>query len=89
MVTFEAPVLAAMGLIGFALVTAVLHTLARAVSEEQRIADLRYRVLELRRNYAKRLAELAGREVLEVSPESERLPLPQPAASDPAIKKAA
>lgn len=45
--------------------TAVLHTLAKAFNEECRVHDLKRQVYDLRRAYAKRLAEINGREAAE------------------------
>lgn len=57
--------------IAFLLVTVVLHTLAKMAAEERRVIDLRRRALDLRDRYARRLAEIQGRGVLEVAPEHE------------------
>lgn len=55
--------------IGFAVVTAFLHTLSRAAAQERQVAALRDEVKRLRESYAQRLAELRGRTVIEVGPE--------------------
>ncbi|GEM_PF-1904098 len=68
MANFDFGTILVMGVIGFALVTSVLHTLAQSLAEEQRVAFLRIRCTELRRNYTKRLDEIAGREVIEIGP---------------------
>lgn len=49
-------------LVGGAGLTAILHTLARTFNEERKVHDLKVRVFELRKSYAKRLAEISGRE---------------------------
>lgn len=61
----------ALGVIGFALVTVILHTLARMAEEHRRLEDLRSRALKLREGYSRRLAELSGRGMIEVSPVDE------------------
>jgi len=52
---------------------AMLHTLAHAYQQERRVHDLKLRVIDLRKSYTKRLAELQGRgEVVEVGEDGDR-----------------
>lgn len=50
-------------------VLAILSTLCQAYAHERRMHELKGRVFELRGAYARRLAEIAARDVLEVEPE--------------------
>jgi hypothetical protein len=59
----------AVGVVGAAGLTACLHVLALRAKRECDVHDLRVRTLELRAAYAKRLAEEAEGEVIEVEPE--------------------
>ncbi|MCC6320501.1 MAG: hypothetical protein IT438_03575 [Phycisphaerales bacterium] len=62
------PTILPLALIAFALVTAVLSTLATAAAHERRMIALREQALALRASYAKRLAAIRGHGILEVSP---------------------
>jgi hypothetical protein len=64
----EPIVLLAFAAIGLALVTAVLHTLAFALFEEERLTTLRTEVMDLRKSYALRKAEQAGPLVVDEAP---------------------
>lgn len=85
---FAAETWVLMGIVAVACVLGCLHALASYYREHTRLHDLRIRIIDLRREYAERLAKL--RSVVDVGEEEEEsvgeAEVIEPA---PAVKKAA
>lgn len=60
-----------LGAIAAAGLCGMLFVLARTFAEEQRVHDLKVRVVMLRKAYQQRLAEMSGQRILEVAPVEE------------------